>query len=231
MHPSEQMILTVVKHLGPLVHDVVFLGGAVAKLLITDPVAPDIRMTNDVDIVVEVASGPEYNRLETRLRKLGFQSPPIGKPHPICRYYVDGVLVDIMPTNSQILGFANRWYKEAMQAAVPYRLNENCEIQIVAAPYFLATKIEAFHHRGENDFYGSHDLEDIIAVLDGREEIIEEIQTSPVNLQTYLAEEFKQFWNNSSFREALLGHLPGDQASQARLPLLEGKIQEIMGSC
>ena len=39
---------------------------------------------------------------------------------------------------------------------------------MVTAPYFMATKIEAFYGRGGDDFLGSHDMEDIITVIDGR---------------------------------------------------------------
>jgi hypothetical protein len=36
---------------------------------------------------------------------------------------------------------------------------------MVTAPYFLATKIEAFYGRGKKDFLASHDMEDIINKL------------------------------------------------------------------
>jgi len=38
------------------------------------------------------------------------------------------------------------------------------DIRLITAPYFLATKFEAFHGRGHGDVRGSHDLEDIVAV-------------------------------------------------------------------
>jgi len=46
---------------------------------------------------------------------------------------------------------------------------------MVLAPYFLATKLEAFDGRGKGDYLSSHDIEDIVAVLDGRPEILDEL--------------------------------------------------------
>lgn len=43
-----------------------------------------------------------------------------------------------------------------------------------AAPYFCATKLEAFGGRGKNDYLASHDLEDLITVVDGRPELLED---------------------------------------------------------
>ena len=56
----------------------------------------------------------------------------------------------------------------------------------MTAPYFLATKIEAFKGRGRGDFLASHDLEDLIFVIDGRPTIVEEVQTETPLLRRYL---------------------------------------------
>jgi hypothetical protein len=63
------------------------------------------------------------------------------------------------------------------------------EIRVVTAPYFLATKIEAFKGRGRGDFLASHDLEDLIYVIDGRSTIVEEVQTATPLLREYLRAE------------------------------------------
>ncbi len=46
----------VAEHLGSLRDEVVFLGGMVTGLLVTDPGAPVARSTDDIDLIVEVAS-------------------------------------------------------------------------------------------------------------------------------------------------------------------------------
>ena len=47
---------------------------------------------------------------------------------------------------------------------------------MITAPYFLATKFEAFHGRGNSDYRMSHDLEDIVTVIDGRPELASEVE-------------------------------------------------------
>jgi hypothetical protein len=42
----------------------------------------------------------------------------------------------------------------------------------------LATKIEAFNGRGHEDFLGSRDFGDMISLIDGREELVAEVQRS-----------------------------------------------------
>ena len=90
-----------------------------------------------------------------------------------------------------------------------------------------ATKLEAFNGRGKGDFMASHDMEDIIALVDGRNELVEEVAKAPEDLRTHLAVTFLDLLGNSLFLEALPGHLPGDAASQQRLPILESRMRRI----
>lgn len=48
--------------LGPLLDEVVFVGGATVHLWLTEPGAPPARATEDVDVICEVASRAEYLR-------------------------------------------------------------------------------------------------------------------------------------------------------------------------
>jgi hypothetical protein len=91
---------------------------------------------------------------------------------------------------------------------------------VLPAPYFLATKFDAFKGRGNQDYLLSKDMEDIITILDGRPEIIDEIQQAPDDLRSYLSDAFSELLNNRHFTDALPGHLPPDKASQSRLPII-----------
>ena len=73
----------------------------------------------------------------------------------------------------------------------------------------------------------SHDIEDILALIDGRGELIEEVSRAPEPLRSCLAKAFGDLLANPLFLEALPGHLPGDAASQQRLPLLIDRIRKI----
>ena len=55
------------RKLGKLRDEFVFLGGCATGILITDPLAPDIRATVDVDCIVNVLSLREYHKLEKSL--------------------------------------------------------------------------------------------------------------------------------------------------------------------
>jgi len=222
-----EMIKLVASRLDYLLDEVVFLGGATTGLLITNAALPGIRSTLDVDVMIEITSRKEYYQLEKSLRELGFKQP-FGENSPICRWIVEDILVDIMPTESKILGFSNEWYSPAINNSEKIKLDKNLEINIVTAPYFFATKIEAFLGRGHGDYISSHDLEDIITLLDGRDEIISEIKLETKELRSFLSTRFSEFIKHHSFLESISGHLLPDSASQARAPLIKEKIEEII---
>jgi predicted nucleotidyltransferase len=221
------MVKLVAHRLDKLRDKVVFLGGAVTDFLITDPAAPSVRPTKDVDIIVEVASRRDYYDLRDHLVELGFKEDP-EEGAPLCRWKIDDVTVDIMPTQGEILGFSNKWHKAAVQTAVTTEVAEGLSILLVTAPCFLATKLEAFTNRGREDFMGSHDLEDVITILDGRPEVIDEIGRSPQDVKDFLVEAFRALLKKQEFQEALQGHLPPDRASQERVPILVERIRKIV---
>ena len=128
-----QMIRQVAERLGPLRPKVVFLGGSAAGFHITDSAEPEIRATRDVDIIVEAASIVAYHGLEKTLIELGFFQK-IQEDDPICRWYIDDVIVDFMPTDESILGFSNRWYLPAIKNSVTIELEPDFEIRLVTAP-------------------------------------------------------------------------------------------------
>lgn len=225
--PNIALLNIVADHLGDvLCEEVVFVGGAVAGLLITDPAMPSIRPTEDVDLIVEAVTLRDYHQVEQTLRARGFEQD-LRPAAPICRWCVGSVTVDVMPTLETILGFSNQWYPLALATALPIALPSGRHIRIIAAPVFLATKLEAFDGRGNADFLFSHDLGDLLAVVDGRDALIGECRNSSPELKTYLAERFRSLLAKPSFVEALAGHLPGDAASQERLPELEAKLRLI----
>jgi len=212
--------------LGDIRNEVVFLGGCTTGLFISDPLVPDVRYTLDVDCIVDVISRNQYYQLEKKLNKQGFKKSIM--EDVICRWFYDDVILDVMPTDETILGFGNRWYKQAITFSSRYRVTDSLEIRVVTAPYFLATKFEAFKTRGKMDFYASHDFEDIVSVLDGRIEIVEEIKNSDSTLQEYLINSLQEIMISPSFKGAIPGHFAqyGSLAND-RIELLEQKLTSI----
>jgi hypothetical protein len=170
---------------GDLRNEVVFVGGSVAGLLITDPVAEGIRATKDVDAIIEATTLGQYHQVEKRLPASGFNRD--ASSEVICRWKHEssGVLFDLMPTDPAILGFSNRWYPEAVKTATHVRLSDRILIRVISAPSFVATKLEAFVSRGGSDILSSHDLEDILNVIDGRPSIVDEMTAATDALQGY----------------------------------------------
>ena len=71
------------------------------------------------------------------------------------------------------------------------------------APHFLATKFEAFNNRGGRDVYASHDLEDIITVIDGRAELADELAQTTPSVRTHVVP-----WPPRITPLGSTGHLP-----------------------
>ena len=220
------LIEFVATRLEELQESVVFVGGAATTLYITDPAITDIRPTKDIDVIVEVASFAKYAELEERLRRKGFENA-IDSDGPICRWRIECVLVDVMPTISEILGFSNRWYRRAVADRLTYTLPSGTTIWLVRPEYFVATKIEAFLGRGNGDFIMSHDIEDIITVVDGRPELAEEIDSSDEEVRTFIRERMATFVSERDFRTAVLGYLPTDAIGQARYQTLIDRIRRL----
>jgi hypothetical protein len=223
-YQNVKRLTAVARQLEDLLQNMVFAGGAVTELLITDPAYPDVRPTIDIDVIVEVISLTDYYRLQQHLREKGFQESM--EDGVICRWKFREVLVDFMPTDERILGFSNRWYADAFRNARNFSI-EDLTFKLIRAPYFLGTKLEAFHSRGKNDYMVSHDMEDFIAVLDGRLEIVEEILAADEKIKNYLADHCTRLLENDEFLDTLPAHLPPDKASQQRVSIIEKRMKLI----
>ncbi|MFZ2657717.1 MAG: nucleotidyl transferase AbiEii/AbiGii toxin family protein [Victivallales bacterium] len=210
-----EMVQTVAKGLEKFLDELVFVGGAVTSLYIEDGAARTIRPTEDVDCVVQIAKRSDYTALEKKLRELGFKHF-VGNNAPMCRWIYNGVKVDIMPNDPKILGFANRWYDEGLKNKVQIILPDGQKISILTLPLFIATKIEAFHGRNERDFRISHDIEDIITVLDGQLDF-KKFDEAPQAVKEYLKAQFKEFLADSVFIESISGHMEFGYQNKGRV--------------
>ena len=225
-NPNIAQLAAAAAQLEPLLNKIAFVGGCVTGLLVTDPAAAPVRPTLDVDVIVEASSYVEFTVLEQTLRHLGFHESRT-EGAPVCRWVSGDLILDFMPTDPLILGFSNRWYRGALENSEITTVGE-FKIRIVSAPYFIATKIEAFHGRGKNDFQMSHDLEDIVTVVDGRAEITNEVRIASAELQKYLSDQFRSLLSNRDFVEAIQTHLLPDAASQQRLGLVISRMQQLV---
>jgi hypothetical protein len=202
--------------LGDLLPGVVFVGGATVELWITDPGAPPVRPTKDVDVVVEVTTPGAFHDFESRLRVRGFSEDQ--EDGVLCRWHhpETGLILDAMPAEAAILGFENRWQAAAIPHAIDRALPSGAVIRAVSPPYLLATKLEAFKGRGRGDFLASRDFGDIVALIDGREELVGEVAEADDDVRRYLADEVGALLAVPRFADGLFGALLPDGASQQR---------------
>ncbi len=221
--PNYEYLLLIADALGDLRDKVVFVGGCTAGLLLTDPAAEGIRATKDVDAIVEAATLSQYYELENQLSALGFVRD--AESAVICRWKhaASAVLFDLMPIDPAVLGFSNRWYPEAVQTATRVKLTDHIEIRRIAAPAFIATKLEAFLSRGRGDFLSSHDLEDVLTVVDGRPSIVDELRTASDELHQFVRETIRALLSEQRFED----YLPGLLTDSRRINIVLDRLKDL----
>ena len=139
----------------------------------------------------------------------------------ICRWNGPGGLVlDAMPAEPRLAGFVNDWQVASLPHAAMVSLPSGATIRAVPAPYLLATKLEAFDGRGRGDFLGSRDFADIVALIDGREELVVEVGAAPADLRDYVSRRLAHHRSDVRFLDGIFGALSPDEASQSRAELL-----------
>jgi len=218
-----KMLLPVAEALGEeLLPHVAFVGGSTTAFLITDPITRQaVRFTEDVDLIIHTDGLAQWHQWQRKLQARGFTQHM--EDDIICRLRLGDVKIDLMPDDENILGFTNRWYHSAIEHAEPYLLTESITINLLAPAYFIATKLEAYLGRGDNAPLRSHDLEDIINLVDGRKELAGEIMATKSDVRDYIAEQFHALLKHPDFDYAIQGNLQNNN----RADLLYQRWQQI----
>jgi predicted nucleotidyltransferase len=211
--------------LGDLAASVVYIGGAVVSLYSSRP-AYDIRPTDDVDVLLEVASYDAYMKIDDTLRKKGFENDV--ESGVICRYRINGIIVDVMPIDEKVLGFTNSWYETGFAGSQQVEIDPGLTIYLFQPIHFLASKIEAFHSRGGGDGRMSTDFDDIVYLLNNREQICDEINASPEKERSYIQQQFRIWADSPYIDEWVSCHL--EHHEQRRLTFIKGGIVALSGA-
>lgn len=219
------MLQIVAEGLKDLNDSVVYVGGSVAELYANDPAATDIRPTMDIDCVIELTSYLGFNELSSTLQSKGFKNDQT-TGSPICRWIYNGITVDIMPDDENILGFTNSWYKSGISHKEQKQLPDGQTIYIFPTVYYVATKLEALFSRGGKDIRGAHDFEDIVYILNNCPDFLEQHNRSNnPDLKTYLKEKFTHLKNRPNFAEEIECVLPIGE--EERIEIIQEIIQII----
>jgi len=204
------MIQQVAEQLGEdLLAQVAFVGGCTTGLHITDAYAREmVRYTEDVDLIIHVLGYTGWHKFSEQVIARGFS---ISMEDEItCRFRLGSLCVDFMPDDKNVLGFSNQWYSDALITAEPYLIKEKLVIRLVIPCYFLATKFEAYKGRGKGDLLASRDIEDILNLVDGREELLDECHSAEANVKAYLADAFSQLLKSPEIQYAVQSTAAGN---------------------
>lgn len=222
--PNLALLAGMAQALGPLREQVVFVGGCATGLLIDHPKLMDMRPTEDVDAIVEVASLAGYHQLAELLAQRGFRQT-MEENTPPFRWFWNRMQLDLVPLDKRVLGFANTWYRAGFDAALSAELAGGLVLRHLSAPYFLATKFEAFQDRGQNDVFLSHDLEDILTVVEGRSTLAAEVGAAPDDVRQHIARSVAHLLALPPFANALPGLL-SDPEQESNVLVRLGRLAQ-----
>jgi hypothetical protein len=223
-HPSVLMLEKAANILKSLEQNIIFTGGATIALYLDEISAEDVRSTIDVDCVLEIASRSSYYNLAESLRQLGLQES-CDPGNPLCRWKYEDLILDIMPTEPNILGFSNTWYKPGLDTAITYVLPSQTSILLFSSPYMLAAKTEAFLSRGKGSYYASHDFEDIVLLLDGCPNLELDIERADDLVKAHLKDWFRATQNDLQLYAP--AHLSAESKNSGREQLLLQRLKRL----
>ena len=209
--------------LGELNDDVIYVGGAVVSLYVTDAGAEQPRPTKDIDISVQVSSYAQMDQLREKLANKKIYPAPTETI--MYRYSYEDILIDFIPYEETPLGPTNRWLKPGFEKAYPLKAGD-AEIKILPVSLFLATKWEAFKNRG-GDPRTSHDFEDIIYVIDNNQNLVDDISNAKDDVRDFLKLMSKEILTHSSANEIIECHINPYTANERRKLIIE-KLEQIV---
>lgn len=207
MSSNRELLVRTVRKIEPLLDRLVFVGGAVVELYFTDPASDRVRPTTDTDCLCEVSSYTEYHRLGDRLRELSFRQS-LRDADPPYRWRSNNDVLDVMPPNPSVLGFNNPWYDAALKDTRSTEIAEGLKIRVPAPPMLLATKLAAHGDRGTDDSLTSVVMEDVIALLANRPELVDEVEAADRELREWIGRRIARFLPSEQAGELVAAFLP-----------------------
>lgn len=194
--------------------EVVFVGGFAIELYKEKVLPVPPRVTNDVDCIIDISNRGKYFLFQEALRELAFVEDSTHGA-PICRWKFEDIIIDIMPTDENILGFSNPWYKTGLEQKETFILEDETKIYILPIELYVATKMVAMRNReGGVDLRYNKDLEDIIYLTCMRENLREDLVSDNQELQDFFKREFAWLVSDSVYIK---------EAIQVLMPTMFGK--------
>jgi predicted nucleotidyltransferase len=210
-HPGFKRLVLVAEAVGDLRERIVFIGGALAPLLHSDPPFRGARITSDVDAIIATVSYVDAQRVQDEMVRLGFRHD-LADPRHLHRWVgAVGVPFDLVPAGEHLGAASGPTDRLAVETAARTTLTTGLTIRHASAPGFLALKWAAYQDRGRKDPLYSDDLLDILALLASRPTLVAEVAAVPLELRTYVAEQSKAFFADPNADDLLAAHLNNAQ--------------------
>ena len=218
-----KMVEKVASSLEEINKDVIYIGGAVISLYVTDDGAEQPRPTKDIDISVKISTYKQMDDMREKLATKNIYPSPTDSV--IYRYTLDGILIDFIPYEKTSLGHTNSWLKPGFKKAIAVKLGK-AQIKILPVSLFLATKWEAYNSRG-NDPRISQDFEDIIYIIDNNLDVVNDIKSADMEVRSFLKKMSKEILSHSSLHEIIEYHINPYTANERRKLVID-KLKKIM---
>jgi hypothetical protein len=188
-----ELLRRVAARLGRLREQVMFLGGTVLPLLVPEPLAADIRVAKDIDLMVHAGTKADLWAFEDQLWDAGLKRASTGAAS---KWRVEDLHVDVLTTEPDTVDFNNHWGLEAVREQRQRDIGGGLVINVIRSTHYLAVKIDAFYRRGDGNHQASTDIYDILLMLRGCPELETDFHrhTSP-ELQAHLAVELTAIAN------------------------------------
>jgi hypothetical protein len=225
---TRNKLLTVAQGLGELLPKVVFVGSSILDLYATLPGAPEIRPTRELDLIIALPAPIDYVYWEDKLKQRGFTALSRREAGPPYHWTFQDIHLHLKPLFTDGVTVENRWYEEGVFHAQKLNIAPGCDIKVFSPVYFLATKCEAFAHRGQGDFRTSEDFEDILFLLENRPEIQTEVSRAFYEVRQYLHEAFAGFLKHPALEEGLHYLVPFGHEAE-RIPALMQLLRQLSG--
>lgn len=178
------------------------------ELYASDPSAPELRPSREIDCLLNIETAGEFLAWEHALEARGFRKVARNDPSANQAWRYEDVTLTFTYPNFGAKSSFNRWYQDGIFHSLPYKLPSGTMIRIFSPPYVIATKIEAFQNRGNQDFRLSEDFEDIVYLLDNRVELKEEVLSAYYEVRNYIRSHFDFFLASGDLEEGLAYVLP-----------------------
>jgi hypothetical protein len=157
--------------------------------------------------------------IEEKLRSVGFQNDRWTESRHRCRWLYNDVIVDVMSDDVEdINSCPSKWFRFAAENSVSCgtEFEAGFFVRHLSAVAFLTTKLDAFANRGARDILGSKDLEDIVALIDGRDSLLTEIKSAPSEVKQFIAQHIRRLLSHDDIEEIVLGHLSSESQRSGR---------------